>query len=90
MVVDVEIFLFRAMVVACWIRILLTLANASGVPLPRKEEGEENDDDDDDEDDKEEDVDNIAFLLLFVLLPMNLRNKAFVLWFATARYAIIF
>jgi len=56
----------------------LTLANASGVPLPRKEEGEENDDDDD-EDDKEEDVDNIAFLLLFVLLPMNLRNKAFVL-----------
>jgi hypothetical protein len=54
----------------------LTLANASGVPLPRKEEGEENDD----EDDKEEDVDNIAFLLLFgLLLPMNLRNKAFVL-----------
>jgi len=53
----------------------LTFANASGVPLPRKEEGEENDD----EDDKEEDVDNIAFLLLFVLLPMNLRNKAFVL-----------
>ena len=30
----------------------MTLANASGVPLPRKEEGEENDD----EDDKEEDV----------------------------------